>query len=91
MSKEKKNPSRGEEKSPQKKTPSSKPGSDKSMKIWSRRKAGRQEQQQQMEDVCIWILRRQKSAEIVKDCKTYYCHCKISVSSLLLPSCLSSS
>lgn len=44
-----------------------------------------------MEDVCIWVLRRQKSAEIVKDCKTYYCHCKISVSSLLLPSCLSSS
>jgi hypothetical protein len=41
--------------------------------------------------VFIWVLRRQKSAEIVKDCKTYYCHCKISVSSLLLPSCLSSS
>ncbi len=56
------------------------------------KQAGRQEQQQQqMEDVCIWVLRRQKSAEIVKDCKTYYCHCKISVSSLLLPSCLSSS
>jgi len=55
-------------------------------------KAGRQEQQQQqMEDVCIWVLRRQKSAEIAKDCKTYYCHCKISIVSLLIPSCLSSS